>query len=63
MIDTIWKEELTGELRHVMAVADGEGRLIGQKIIFTCNQDGEEFRAHERIDFLQRHQSVEVANG
>lgn len=59
MIDTVWKEEETGEIRHVMVEAIGSGSLIGQHLLFTCNQDGEEYRAHERLDFLRRHYSVE----
>lgn len=64
MIDTVWKDKVTGENRHVMVEACGAGRLYGQHFVFTCNDDGEDYKAHEVVDFRRSHeQQPEVANG
>lgn len=64
MIDTIWKDKVTGENRHVMVEAVGSGLLYGKFFVFTCNDDGEDPKAHEVVDFRRSHeQRAEVANG
>lgn len=64
MIDSVWKDNITGENRHVMVEAVGSGLLYGKFFVFTCNDDGEDPKAHEVVDFRRSHiQQDEVSHG